>query len=496
MELERLAVNVRSRTPWESLDLGFVVARHWFLPLWGLWWLTALPVAALALLVFHGSPGWAAIAVWWFKPLYEPALLYWLSRRLFGESLSVRELAGEWRKVLLPRLLPNLTLWRFSGRRSLFLPIAQLEGLRGAERRKRARVLGGGGSASFWLTVACSNFEGILVVGAVLLLSYLLPASARSALWTPYSGVQPALIWLANGFWLLAMSVIAPFYVAGGFSLYLNRRSGLEAWDLELPFRRMASRFRGGSAAAMACCAILALTLMPTRGAHAAQQESGRAAPASASVPVDAARVDRAVTEVLSTPAFGRKKVEHYWKYIGPKRKRREAPQLGAFTWVLYVAALVKYLLMALAAVALGWLLAYTLRRSGWFPRRRRIRAPAAATTLFGMPITPESLPLDVAGVVRGMLESGQLRDALSLLYRATLAHLVNDCRMQIPESATEGECRRLVSEQRPAGEAALFGRLTEMWTRCAYAHAPPSADDVATLADDWEKRYRGEADA
>jgi hypothetical protein len=496
MELERLAVNVRSRTPWEGLDLGFVIARHWFLPLWGLWWLTALPVAGLALLVFHGSPGWAAVAVWWFKPLYEPALLYWLSRRLFGESQSVRELAGEWRKVLLPRLLHNLTLWRLGGRRSLFLPVAQLEGLRGAERRKRAGVLGGGGSAAFWLTVVCSNFEGILALGAVLLLTYLLPESLRSALWTPYSGVQPALIWLGNGFWLLAMSLIAPFYVAGGFSLYLNRRSQLEAWDLELPFRRMAPRFRGGSAVALVCCAVLALTLMPVRGAHAAQQASGGEAFGAISEPTYGLQVRRAVTKVLAAPVFGREKVEHYWKRVGPGRKTDAGKALSVFEWVAYVADLLKYLLMATAALALGWLLVYTLRHGGRFPRRRRAGVPAAATTLFGMPITPDSLPADVAGAVRGLLERELSRDALSLLYRATLAHLVNDCRMHIPESATERECRRLVGEQRPASEAALFGRLTDMWTRCAYAHAPPDAADIAALADDWGKRYRSEGDA
>ncbi len=33
-----------------------------------------------------------------------------------------------------------------------------------------------------------------------------------------------------------------PVYVACGFSLYLNRRTVLEAWDLELVFRRLRQR--------------------------------------------------------------------------------------------------------------------------------------------------------------------------------------------------------------------------------------------------------------
>jgi hypothetical protein len=31
---------------------------------------------------------------------------------------------------------------------------------------------------------------------------------------------------------------LEPFYVAGGFALYLNRRAELEAWDIEQEFRR------------------------------------------------------------------------------------------------------------------------------------------------------------------------------------------------------------------------------------------------------------------
>ena len=43
----------------------------------------------------------------------------------------------------------------------------------------------------------------------------------------------------------LAMSLIAPFYVAGGFALYLNRRSELEGWDIEICLRRLLARWQG-----------------------------------------------------------------------------------------------------------------------------------------------------------------------------------------------------------------------------------------------------------
>jgi hypothetical protein len=36
----------------------------------------------------------------------------------------------------------------------------------------------------------------------------------------------------------IAIFLVEPFYVAGGFAMYLNRRAELEAWDIEQEFRR------------------------------------------------------------------------------------------------------------------------------------------------------------------------------------------------------------------------------------------------------------------
>ena len=38
----------------------------------------------------------------------------------------------------------------------------------------------------------------------------------------------------------MALLLIEPLYVAGGFALYLKRRSDLEAWDVEMQLRRLA----------------------------------------------------------------------------------------------------------------------------------------------------------------------------------------------------------------------------------------------------------------
>src|SRR5688500_20026036 len=42
--------------------------------------------------------------------------------------------------------------------------------------------------------------------------------------------------------WTLVIFALEPFYVAAGFALYLNRRTLLEGWDIEVALRRIAQR--------------------------------------------------------------------------------------------------------------------------------------------------------------------------------------------------------------------------------------------------------------
>jgi hypothetical protein len=69
-----------------------------------------------------------------------------------------------------------------------------------------------------------------------------------SLLWwfTPHTEAPDLITWLfesADFFstfvaYAVAIAFIEPFYVAGGFAMYLNRRAELEAWDIEQELRR------------------------------------------------------------------------------------------------------------------------------------------------------------------------------------------------------------------------------------------------------------------
>jgi len=50
--------------------------------------------------------------------------------------------------------------------------------------------------------------------------------------------------WIAALSAFVAMTLVMPFHTMAGFALYLNRRIELEAWDIEISFRSLASRKR------------------------------------------------------------------------------------------------------------------------------------------------------------------------------------------------------------------------------------------------------------
>ena len=300
MQLDHLTARIRPRTSWEGLDLGFALARNRFPALWGIWCFCALPVATFGAFWLPTRPDLWLLLVWWFKPLCEAPMLYWLSRALFGAPLYPGDLWRERRQALPRRLLPNLLWRRFQLSRAFLLPLTLLEGLRGPERRQRKRVMQSKDSTGTWLTLICLHLESILWSSALVLALFLVPEElprmdAGAALFE----VESAAYWFSVVLYWLAMSVIAPFYVAAGFSLYLTRRTELEAWDLELVFRHAGAegerKHRWGSAAA-GCAALLALTLGTAPPAEAAPED------------LDPGQMKALTAQVLAGEDFGGKK--------------------------------------------------------------------------------------------------------------------------------------------------------------------------------------------
>lgn len=492
MDLSRIAVALRPRTAWEGVDLGFAMARSWYTRLWTLWMCSAVPVylAALALLP---ESDWLlpTMIVWWCKPLYEPPLLYWASRAMFGEPPGWSDMRRRWWRSVRPGLVANLTWRRFNPFRSFHMAVAVLEGLQGRQRRDRILVLGRDQHAAGWLTLVGLAFEFVLQISFIVLAVLMIPEELRwTDEWSLAFGTGDFPVMVGEIGAMLAMSVMAPFYVSAGFSLYMNRRSSLEGWDIDLGFRRIVAARRRRSATRGAATAALMLACVVGPGLEDLQAGEPPA-------PDEARAV---IGSVLDHPDFGRREVDTYWKFVGDgDGSGRDAGWLGEWVgWLVDVAAgfykgvaaVGEVLLWIAVGLALAWVAARALtgRRPMTAPRPGSRRSPPADTRLVDLDLAPESLPADIPSAAAALLERGDPRGALSLLYRGMLSRFVHRARLSISDSATEGECLALVERERPSAEVGYFGRLTREWIRLAYAHRLPDGENVRVLCSQWRE--------
>ncbi|MGD8588750.1 MAG: DUF4129 domain-containing protein [Chromatiales bacterium] len=490
MDLTSLRVNLRPRTAWEGIDLGFVLARHWFLPLWLLWLVGALPVFLLLNLLLPIEAWLAGLLAWWFKPLYEPPLVFWLGRAVFADPPNTSELRRRWWRLVWPQLFANLTWRRLNSTRSFDMPVTVLEGLRGKPRSLRIRVLGRGQHAASWLTFIGIHFEVILELGLLILLVMLVPEELLwfdlgSYLFEPVGWQQ----WLQQITGLLAMSVIAPFYVAAGFGLYLTRRAQLEAWDVELGLRQLAERFRQRHLIGMLLAGLIGgglSGLLPTQSVEAGQlrREESKVL----------------IQEVMAEDDFGQRETLTYWKYVGELGETSDQELPWLLKWLIEVfqgflegfARFGEILLWLAGGALLAYLVLWFMRNRGLLDRSDPMQQGSSPLpmTLAGLDIRPESLPLDIVAQARQDFARGEIRTGLSLLYRGALSTLVHRDHLVIPVSATEGECLGLAGQVQRTERQAFLQRLTRVWQAQAYAHRAPDPQLLEELCQGWGEAY------
>ncbi len=212
---------------------------------------------------------------------------------------------------------------------------------------------------------------------------------------------------------------------------------------------------------------------------------------------ISASEAQRVVQEVLADDAFGKRETETYWEYVGGSRDDSVFSfdlLIDFFAGFFQGVARVGEVLLWVGGALLLVFFAYRIARNRqWLLSGSALlgkKAGARPAELFGLDVRPESLPADLVGEALALLQRGRHREALSLLYRGSLARLIHEPGMEIPAGATEGDCLRMVRAGRPEGEADFFRRLTRSWLRMAYGHLPPAAGRIEVLCRDWGTLY------
>lgn len=521
MDLERTAAVLRVRTGWEASDLGIAMLRRWWRPLLGGWLLVTLPLAVVLAGLLHEHPFWALLILMALEPFLDRLALHVLSRALFGATPSARDLLRE-----LPRFASTapVRVWlryRWMGGRAVIQPIALLEGLRGKALRARERLLlerQRGSALAIGLVAQLASLVVTLgLMGLVLFIApkELLPPFADGL---PFGSLEqwldPSVSWLAWVTWIAALlgwSLGACLNTCAGFALYVNRRTLLEGWDVDLAFRRIAERARreragreaalerAGASAARAARALLIAVLVgfaslagrahasaPSAHALAAARPGSSAAqgdPGAPSAPTPTP--GEVAREVLAGPDFGGFVERREWSFSGGP----DSSGVWALGSALQVAGWIAAGL-ALAAVV------YTVLRQ-LAPRAETGAAehePEAPSELFGLDLRPESLPADVVGAARAHWRAGRAVEALGLLYRAAIAALVGAHGLRLQRSDTEGDCLARVESLPDRARAACFSELTRAWLVSAYSAQRPSEAEVERLFESFARHFAGGA--
>ena len=479
----------------------------------------------LVLLPWPALAGWL---IWWLKPLFDRVLLHVLSRAAFGQQCTVREVVRElprlWRG---PGVLTGLTLRRLSPARSFLLPVWQLEEQRGGMALARFRLLSRRYQGfGVWLTVFCANMSLVLVFATLATLALLLPGDdAHWSIWewfTDDSALLPGL--LGNLAYLCAETLVEPLYVASGFSLYLNRRSELEGWDIEVGLRRLAERHAAQTAVTslcwlpalvLACACTFAVTPAWAGGdddsTRPSESSESSATPAAAAEDSNAelegavagdgqsggpvapdTAVRRAIDAVLADPVFGYEKDDWTWRWRKPDEPEKVAAsddgwRKGLLPILEWIAEVIRIALWIGAGVTLAALIAVVVRHR--LPTTDTARRGSAGWT-FAIDLVAGALPSDVAAAARAALADGRGVEALSLLYRGALAAVVAQRQIDLVAGDTESDCLRRVQGALPATAGSCFAELVATWQLAAYAHRLPPTSQLARLIDDWDQHF------
>jgi hypothetical protein len=240
MQVDAFAIRLRPRSNVEAADLGTRLCQAAARSIYGSYVPVAAVVMALSAACFPIAAWLPGLALWLSKPWLDRTILFALSRAAFGQQTTAKDLWQSQRQVWWSQLAITWTIRRLSPWRSFTQPVYQLEGLKGAQLRKRlAQIRSGRTSAAAGMMSVFATVELALIIGLLSLLVWLAPAGYELKPEQLLSGASSSAANIAIFVaYAAAILFLEPFYVASGFTLYLDRRAQLEAWDIEQEFRR------------------------------------------------------------------------------------------------------------------------------------------------------------------------------------------------------------------------------------------------------------------
>ena len=508
MDLNNITTQVRPRTHWQAVDLGFKMGKQWYLELLKGYLVIGLPIFILFNIIFTDLLWVSLVLVWWFKPTFERIQLIFLSRALFGQTLDLKQQIAVLLQAPKAEWLASLVTQRISLHRSYYSPVRQLENQRGKHLSKRKQAFNGlNDKAAFWLTFVLVHIESFIVFGVLTLISFLVPEQVDFTIdiFSLEQDIVTTTIY-NNALVFFSYALIAPFYTSAGFSLYLNQRTHIEGWDIEISFKRLIARteqnrsraYRSTSAAKSIFIAMLIGCLASFSEPSMAQTTQAEASKTTEKSPKQL-QASKQIKEIIDSETFNQKETRSYpeafLNFETDEKKYEKQNQFKLPEWLHSIVSVtssgIEWLLTLLV---LGIIVIFCVRYRHWFaqflPEGAMQNQPPQYKQMFGLDLPEQSDLKDVPTQARALWSKKQKREALSLLYRASLQVLVNQQHIKLHDAFTEGECVRQVKHSADKTISQYFKVLTNNWQRLAYANQEPNDATLTRLIDQWSEVF------
>jgi hypothetical protein len=218
------------------------------------------------------------------------------------------------------------------------------------------------------------------------------------------------------------------------------------------------------------------------------------------------------IKEIISNEPFINIKKEKKWHFIDSDENKEDDDTLDDLdiAWpgamLGFITVIIEAALWLLPLVIVFYLFRY---RKYWLNliqgKRYKKDEVELPDTLFGLDVREESLPDDIEQAASELWKNKQFREAISLLYRASLTAIFKKYKFTLASGATEEDCIRQlnISSQQDlkkhpeAIDTAYitqrnkhFNSLTQVWISVAYAHHIPDDAVFYRLCKNWNHLF------
>ncbi len=483
MKIENLRISLRERNPWQAIDMGFNIARAFYPTLVKSYLLGFSLVSIPVIFLLFKYPFWASLVIWYLKPLFETGPQVLLSRKIFDENFSNKQIFSITLQSIKKNIFHALVPLRFTIKRSFLMPLFLLENLPKKLRKKRLKTFQMGqykGPTS--LTILLAHAELLFYLVILFSIYQFIPEFERvnlNVLWQQQQS-HLALEWTSIFCWFITIVLIAPFYISSGFALYLNKRIELEGWDIELSFKRIKNRLKKLST--VASCILLTFFLIhtPSKSFAAEKPELSKTSESKIQSPEKNKmniKIHEEIEKIMQNEPLVYKSSGSQWKF---KHKDQDP---GSSLNLIWFAGFFEIILWAAVIVLILWLLLK-------IPAVAKMRVSQSTTEkiirhadVFGMKLSEQDLNINLSDAITRALAQNDLRKAMALMLSSSLGELALKRNRNIPKGATENDCLNLAQNmQLKKNWLNWFERLLHFWSMLAWGHKNISKMQVETL--------------